>query len=89
MWTKEDILSLAITERPEIRCRIEENGVKHDLNGVIIPEGNNVWCVCLKDGKTFEYKVSWGLLLQVLNDNTQSPISMGKVKRVHTPKMER
>lgn len=60
-----------------------------NVNGQISVDGNNPWVFLhLPVGantKLLEFRVSWGLLLEVLNDNRAAPILMNQDKPVTIP----
>jgi len=89
VWDRESIEALNSWDRPAVRCQVEfvfvdDRGGREtslrDVNGTIAVDGNAPWVVCQAAGKTFEFRVSWTLLLQVLNDKWVAPILMNQDK---------
>lgn len=92
-WDKETIRRLKDSERPTVRA--EYDGRKHA--GRIHPEGNNVWVSIYRpDGRILTaevngelravaMRVSWELLLEVLNDSRTSPIEIYPERPPVTP----
>lgn len=79
-WTREEIESLRGWERPRVRARVGDgyrDGERRfrDAHAEIVPDGNNPWLVVrTAHGIDIEFRLSWGLLLEVLNDPRTSPV---------------
>lgn len=73
----------ALEDQPPIPVIV--NGIRGV--GRLVPDGNNVWVVscfgCYP--YTCELSVSWGLVLSVLNDASESPIELPYVDRSQMP----
>ena len=92
IWEQAEIEALRPLQRPKVRCTypavyLYEDGRKEyadvRANAEIVVDGNNPWLVlrCV-GGTSREYRVSWGLLLEVLNDPYASPVDFLGVKPV-------
>jgi hypothetical protein len=87
MFDRQQIESMPGHMQPSVRCRVEvayEDGFgdkrygTKDTSGRIHVDGNNPWVVCMMGGKTLEFRVSWGLLLEVINNRHEPPIYMNQ-----------
>lgn len=83
-FTRAEIETTKALERPTVRCQIDcdyidEDGRKttgvRNANGQIALDGNNPWLVIHAAGKQLAFRVSWCLLLEVLNDRFARPVN--------------
>jgi hypothetical protein len=84
VYDREGLEAMKGWERPLARCRIDrvnidEDGrrtetVPHSFMATIAVDGNNPWLVAQVASKGREFRVDWGLLLEVLNDKYAAPI---------------
>jgi hypothetical protein len=76
MWTRADLEALKGMDRPKVRCRTEaEHGrMEQEVPGRIVIDGNNPWVEIWYKGAWRAERVSWSLVLAVLNDPFASPI---------------
>jgi hypothetical protein len=73
-WTKQDIQKLPAAERPMVRCELEIAADHTEGRaGKVFPDVNP-WVEIWGDGNYRCEQFSWELVLQVLNDDTVSPI---------------
>lgn len=83
MLTRESIEATPYRERPQVRAMIDrvniyEDGrrerVQHRFHARIDLDGNNPWLTANLASRPIAFRVSWGLLLEVLNDPHAAPI---------------
>ena len=85
MYNREEIESLPARERPLVRCEIDRINIDSEdrrhpagsrsFNATITCDGHKAWLVAFVAGKQIAFWVSWGLLLEVLNDRFARPIN--------------
>lgn len=91
MHDRESIEQTNWLERPSVRIRIEvvyvdEDGIRtygtKESTGRVIPDANKVWIDWSMGDVRTAFWVSWGLLLEVLNDRFASPILVNHCRPV-------
>lgn len=80
-WTRADIEGLNYWDRPKVRARI--GGLTTDAE--IAPDRNSVFVFTKTGGQYSELRISWGLLLDVLNDPRTAPIEIEPGHRERPP----
>lgn len=92
MWTRETLEAIREMDRPRVRCSIDrvnihEDGREipatgpHTFNGRISVDGNNPWIVGHVASEQIAFRVSWGLVCEVLNDKWARPIHFDGIAR--------
>lgn len=80
---RQTIENLRYHDRPKVRCSIDRTNVDQDghktnvlhrFDGRIVIDENNPWLTTQLAGKQLAFRLSWGLLLEVLNDRFASPV---------------
>lgn len=77
-WDRESLEALPADERPLVRCSIDVaggDGLTKSFMGRIVVDGNNPWLVGRVGKREREFRLSWGLVCQVLNDPLASPVN--------------
>jgi hypothetical protein len=75
-WTRAALEAIPAYKRPGIRCRCEAeaNMPERDCSGRVVVDGNNPWVEIWYKGGWRAERVSWSLVVEVLNDPFASPI---------------
>ena len=85
---RESIQNMPGWKRPSVRCRfnyvntLEDGTQQHGIRecaGHIIIDGNNPWVVTKQGGEIQETRISWELLLEVINNPLSPPVFMESV----------
>lgn len=89
--TRASIESAPFHERPRVRCRVgvaytPEDGPPvpgiEDVSGSIVIDGNNPWIVSSRGIEQLEFRVTWELLLELLNDKSLTPLYLNQDRPV-------